>query len=158
MGNGGSGLVEFRDSLNHCRVNSDHQVANSGHPVHDHGKGETKNPGNGGREAAVGYVSMGGKSFDLPQQAVMLLQQAFEALSKTKSEQGKQSIVVSEGPEKATRGGEWEPIKIPLGNLAYIPKSIRRPSLLSRSRPHSYSKAVGPRNRARNHSGITERC
>jgi hypothetical protein len=30
---------------------------------------------------------------------------------------------LSEGPEKATRGGgEWEPIKIPLGNLAYIPK------------------------------------
>jgi hypothetical protein len=30
-----------------------------------------------------------------------------------------------EGPEKATRGGggEWEPIKIPCRNLAYIPKS-----------------------------------
>jgi hypothetical protein len=26
-----------------------------------------------------------------------------------------------EGPEKATRGGEWEPIKITHSNLAYIP-------------------------------------
>jgi hypothetical protein len=28
-----------------------------------------------------------------------------------------------DGLENATRGGEWEPIKIPRGNLAYIPKS-----------------------------------
>jgi hypothetical protein len=59
----------------------------------------------------------------------------------------------TEGPEKATRGGEWEPIKIPQGNSPYIPKSTRRPSLLTRSRPHSYRKVVGPRNRVRNHSG-----
>jgi hypothetical protein len=39
-------------------------------------------------------------------------------------------------------GGEWEPIKIPRGNSAYIPKSTQRPSLLTRSRPHSYSRAT----------------
>jgi hypothetical protein len=44
-------------------------------------------------------------------------------------------------------GGEWEPVKIPLRNLAYIPKSTRCPSLLTRSRPHSYSRATGLRNR-----------
>jgi hypothetical protein len=54
--------------------------------------------------------------------------------------------------------GEWEPITILLKNLAYIPKSTQNPSLLTRPRPHSYSKAVGPRNRARNCSGDTERC
>jgi hypothetical protein len=30
-----------------------------------------------------------------------------------------------EGPEKATRWGEWEPIKIPHRNLAYIPKTYK---------------------------------
>jgi hypothetical protein len=54
------------------------------------------------------------------------------------------------------RGGQWEPIKILLENLAYITKSTRRPSLLTRPRPHSYSTAIGPRNRARNCSGNTE--
>jgi hypothetical protein len=29
--------------------------------------------------------------------------------------------VEAEGPEKSTRGGEWEPIKITHSNLAYIP-------------------------------------
>jgi hypothetical protein len=42
--------------------------------------------------------------------------------------------------------------KIPLWNLAYIPKSIRRPCLLTRSRPHSYSKAIGLRNWVRDRS------
>jgi hypothetical protein len=44
----------------------------------------------------------------------------------------------SEGPEKVTRGDEWEPIKTPLRNLAYIAESTRCPSLLTRSRPTSY--------------------
>jgi hypothetical protein len=61
-----------------------------------------------------------------------------------------------EGPEKAIRGDEWKPIKIPFENLAYIPKSTRHPSLLTRSRPYNYNTAVGPRNRARNCSGSTE--
>jgi hypothetical protein len=39
---------------------------------------------------------------------------------------------------KQPEGREWEPIKIPHRNLAYIPKLIRRPSLLTRSRPASY--------------------
>jgi hypothetical protein len=30
-------------------------------------------------------------------------------------------VSVSEGLEKVTRGGEWEPIKIPRENLAYVP-------------------------------------
>jgi hypothetical protein len=55
-------------------------------------------------------------------------------------------------------GGEWEPIKIPHGNSAYIPKSTRRPCLLSRPRLHSYRKAIGLRNRIRDHNGNTKRC
>jgi hypothetical protein len=55
-------------------------------------------------------------------------------------------------------GGEWESIKIPRRNLAYVPKSGQRPSLLTRSRPHSYSKAIGPQNQVRNHSGNTNGC
>jgi hypothetical protein len=63
-----------------------------------------------------------------------------------------------EGPEEATRGGgaEWEPIKIPpRRNLAYILKSTRRPSLLTWPRPHSYSEAIGLRDRVRDCSGNT---
>jgi hypothetical protein len=47
-------------------------------------------------------------------------------------------------------GGEWEPIKIPHRNLAYIPKSTRTLSLLTRSRPSSYRQAIGLRSWARN--------
>jgi hypothetical protein len=36
-----------------------------------------------------------------------------------------------EGPEEVTRGGEWEPIKIPRGYLPYVPKSTQRTSLLT---------------------------
>jgi hypothetical protein len=43
-------------------------------------------------------------------------------------------------------------------NLTYIPESIRRLSLLTRSRPHSYSKAVDPWNWVRNHSKNMNRC
>jgi hypothetical protein len=66
----------------------------------------------------------------------------------------------SEGPETATRGGrgEWEAIKIPHRNMAYVPKSNRRPSLLTRSRLNSYSKTVSRRNRARNCNDSTEWC
>jgi hypothetical protein len=53
-------------------------------------------------------------------------------------------------------GGEWEPIKIPRGNLAYILKSTRRPSLLNRSRPRSYRKSIGPRNQVRQLENIME--
>jgi hypothetical protein len=42
-----------------------------------------------------------------------------------------------EGPEKATRGGEWEPTKNPRRNLTYILKSTHRPSLLTQPRQHS---------------------
>jgi hypothetical protein len=57
-----------------------------------------------------------------------------------------QRLASSEGLEKVIRGGgEWEPIKIPQGNLAYITKSIRRPALLTRPRLHSYSQAIGLR-------------
>jgi hypothetical protein len=51
-------------------------------------------------------------------------------------------LIKFEGPEKATRGGEWEPIKIPHRNLAYIPKSIRDPFLLTRLRLISYRQAI----------------
>jgi hypothetical protein len=70
------------------------------------------------------------------------------------------ALVPIEVPEKATRGGggEWEPIKIPRGNLVYIPNRTRRPSLLTQPRPHSYRKAIGPQNWVRNRSGNTNRC
>jgi hypothetical protein len=51
-------------------------------------------------------------------------------------------------------GGEWEPIKIPRGNSAYLPKSTQRASLLTRQSLHSYRKAIGHRNRVRQ-PGIT---
>jgi hypothetical protein len=44
--------------------------------------------------------------------------------------------------------GEWVPIKILLENLAYVPKSTRNPSLLTRPRPTSYRQAIGLRSRA----------
>jgi hypothetical protein len=47
-------------------------------------------------------------------------------------------------------GDEWEPIKISRRNLAYVPNKSQQTSLLTRSRPHSYSKAIGPQNRVRN--------
>jgi hypothetical protein len=46
-------------------------------------------------------------------------------------------------------GGEWESIKIPQGNSAYVPNQTQRASLLTRPRPHSYRKANGTQNRAR---------
>ncbi len=68
--------------------------------------------------------------------------------------------IVYEGLEKATRGGEWEPIKIPRRNLTSIPNRTRYPSLLTRPGPHSYRIAIGPRNqvRERNHIGRTNWC
>jgi hypothetical protein len=62
------------------------------------------------------------------------------------------SWIICGGPEKATRlrrgGGEWVPNKIPERNLA-CPKLTQRASLLTRSRPHNYRQAIGPRNRVR---------
>jgi hypothetical protein len=63
---------------------------------------------------------------------------------------------VVEGPNKAIRGGELESIKIPRGNSAYILKSIRCPSLLTRSRPQSYKKAIDPQNRVRDRGSTAE--
>jgi hypothetical protein len=37
----------------------------------------------------------------------------------------------AEGPEKATRRGEWDPIKIPQGKSAYILKLTQCASLLA---------------------------
>jgi hypothetical protein len=59
------------------------------------------------------------------------------------------SYIGSEGPEKATRdreGGELESIKIPRGNLAYVPNLTWRASLLAQPIPHSYRRAIGPQN------------
>jgi hypothetical protein len=42
---------------------------------------------------------------------------------------------------------ECEPIKILRENLAYILKQTRRASLPTRSKPYSYRKTIGPRNR-----------
>jgi hypothetical protein len=54
-------------------------------------------------------------------------------------------------------GGEWEPIKIPHRNLAYVPKLTRNRSLLTRSRPSSYRQAIGLRNWARNYNKDLEK-
>jgi hypothetical protein len=59
-------------------------------------------------------------------------------------------IYIVEGSKMATRGGEWEPIKIPQRNLAYVPKSTQSRSLLTRLRPSSYRQAISLRNWARN--------
>jgi hypothetical protein len=42
--------------------------------------------------------------------------------------------------------------------VAYVPKSTRHPSLLTRLRPHSYSKTIGLQNRVRDRSGNMKRC
>jgi hypothetical protein len=41
-------------------------------------------------------------------------------------------IVLVKVRRRRTEGGEWETIKIPRRNLAYIPNRTRRPSLLTR--------------------------
>jgi hypothetical protein len=56
------------------------------------------------------------------------------------------------------KGGEWESIKIFRGNMTYIPNQTKRVSLLTRSRPHSYQKTIGPQDRVRNHSRNMNRC
>jgi hypothetical protein len=66
--------------------------------------------------------------------------------------------VMIEGAEKATRGGEWESIKILRKNLSYIAESTRCSYLLTRLRPSSYSQAIDPRNQARNRSENTKWC
>jgi hypothetical protein len=76
-------------------------------------------------------------------------------LKPTSDQTGSDAI---EGPEKATRGGEWESIKIPEGNSAYIPKLTLCPSLLTRPRLHNYREAIGPQNRVRNHSRNMKQC
>jgi hypothetical protein len=35
----------------------------------------------------------------------------------------------NEEPDKATRGGEWEQLKIPRGNLGYVPNRTQHASL-----------------------------
>jgi hypothetical protein len=64
----------------------------------------------------------------------------------------KLALIPIEGSEKATREGEWVPIKISRENLAYVPKQTQHTSLLTRPRPHSYSWAIGPWNRVREHN------
>jgi hypothetical protein len=63
------------------------------------------------------------------------------------------------GPEKTTRGGEWESIKYSLwGDSGYIPKLIQCLSLLTRPKSHNYEKTISPQNRVSNRSGNTNRC
>jgi hypothetical protein len=67
-------------------------------------------------------------------------------------------VVSLKDRRRRPEGGEWEPIKIPRGNLAYIPKSTRIPSLLTRPRPSSYRRAIGLRNRTKNCSENMKQC
>jgi hypothetical protein len=55
-------------------------------------------------------------------------------------------------------GGEWEPIKIPHRNLAYIPKPTRDPSLLTLPRLISYGQAISLWKRTRIFTRNTEWC
>jgi hypothetical protein len=49
--------------------------------------------------------------------------------------------------EKTTRGnGEWEPIKIPCENSAYISNLTQHVSVLARSRQNTYWRAIGSQN------------
>jgi hypothetical protein len=66
--------------------------------------------------------------------------------------------IILKDPEGDQRGGEWEPIKILLENLAYTLNPSRNPSLLARPRPSSYRLAISPRNRARNRTRNLEWC
>jgi hypothetical protein len=78
---------------------------------------------------------------------------SYDFMSFTCAKKAKLSLVASGAPymisssggrvdvkdwRKRPEGGEWEPIKIPRGNLAYIPKSTQRPSSLARPKPSSY--------------------
>jgi hypothetical protein len=56
------------------------------------------------------------------------------------------------------RGGEWEPIKIPQRNLAYIPEPTRDPFLLTRPRLISYGQAISLRKRTRIYTGNQNWC
>jgi hypothetical protein len=56
------------------------------------------------------------------------------------------------------RVGEWKPIKIHQMNLAYILKLTRRPSLLTRSRSHTYNKTIDLWNRVMNRNRNMKRC
>jgi hypothetical protein len=59
-------------------------------------------------------------------------------------------VFITKGLDKATRGGgNGSQSKIHRGNLAYVPKQIQHTSLLTRSKPHSYWKAIGHRNQDR---------
>jgi hypothetical protein len=63
----------------------------------------------------------------------------------------KPALIPIEGLDKVTRGrDEWELIKIPQGNSAYVSKQTQYASLLTQSRQRSYWKATSPQNRARN--------
>jgi hypothetical protein len=49
----------------------------------------------------------------------------------------KSALIPIEGPEKATRGGEWEPIKIIMQELAYVPSSNPKAKILQESDEHT---------------------
>jgi hypothetical protein len=59
-------------------------------------------------------------------------------------------------PRRRSEGGEWEPIKIPLRNVTYIPQSTRHLFLLTRPRSPTYRKAISHRNWVRKTRNTTE--
>jgi hypothetical protein len=68
------------------------------------------------------------------------------------------SLLAVKGRRRRSEGGEWEPIKISHRNLAYVPKSTRCPSLLTRPRPPIYGRAINPQNRVSNCSRHMKQC
>jgi hypothetical protein len=49
----------------------------------------------------------------------------------------KLALTLIKGPEKATRGGEWEPIKILMQELAYVPSLNPKAKTLQESDEHT---------------------
>jgi hypothetical protein len=65
-------------------------------------------------------------------------------------------IILKDRRKQPEEGMNRSQSKIPHENLAYVPNSTRRTSLLSRSRPYSYRKVIDPWNRVRQYEIIAE--
>jgi hypothetical protein len=68
------------------------------------------------------------------------------------------SCIVKDRRRWSEGDAEWELIKISRRNLAYIPNLTRRPSLITRSIPHNYSKTIGLRNWVRDRNRNMKLC
>jgi hypothetical protein len=86
MVNGNREAVELRKGQSAFGANRELQVSSWGRTGQDQCKEKDADRDSGGRSGAAGSVSVGGKYFNFLEQTVVLLQQAFEAISKAKSD------------------------------------------------------------------------